>query len=110
VREPQLFGLELEVLARVREQTPSLHLMIPFVRTRWEFQACRQAIDASPLGSQRGLHRWVTAEVPSIAYWIPEYAKLGIDGISINPDVITAVRSEIGSAERRLLLQSAIER
>ena len=35
--------------------------------------------NASPLGSQRGLYRWVPAEVPSIAYWISEYAKLGID-------------------------------
>lgn len=32
--------------------------------------------NASPLGSQRGLYRWVTAEVPSIAYRIPEYAEL----------------------------------
>lgn len=65
VREPQRFGLELEVLARVREQTADLHLMIPFVRTRWELQACLRAIDASPLGRQRGLHRWVMAEVPA---------------------------------------------
>jgi pyruvate,water dikinase len=109
--------------------------------------------NASPLGSQRGLYRWVTAEVPSIAYRIPEYAELfdesdprrgphrpdhhnrppgrhdhisvragprqqarvrrapGASGNHINldqPDAITAVRSEIGSAERRLLLQSAI--
>jgi pyruvate,water dikinase len=33
VREPDLFRLELEVLARVRDETPNLHLMIPFVRT-----------------------------------------------------------------------------
>jgi hypothetical protein len=32
--------------------------------------------NVSPLGSQRGLYRWVTAEVPSIAYRIPEYAEL----------------------------------
>jgi pyruvate,water dikinase len=34
VREPDLFALELELLARVRDETPNLHLMIPFVRTR----------------------------------------------------------------------------
>src|SRR5262249_37513519 len=33
VREPELFTLELSALARVREHTPNLHLMIPFVRT-----------------------------------------------------------------------------
>jgi pyruvate,water dikinase len=32
VKEPDLFGLELELLARVREQTANLHLMIPFAR------------------------------------------------------------------------------
>ena len=89
VREPKLFALELSVLAKVREQTPNLHLMIPFVRTLWELRACLAAIDASPLGHDRRLHRWVMAEVPSVAYWIPEYAKLGIDGISIGSNDLT---------------------
>ena len=89
VKEPMLFGRELDVLARVREQTPNLHLMIPFVRTKWELEACLEQIDASPLGHQRGLHRWVMAEVPSVAYWIPEYAKAGIDGVSIGSNDLT---------------------
>lgn len=89
VREPDLFALELELLARVREQTPNLHLMIPFVRTRWELEACLEAVDASPLGRQRGLHRWVMAEVPSISYRIPEYAAMGIDGVSIGSNDLT---------------------
>lgn len=89
VREPELFALELELLARVREETPNLHLMIPFVRTRWELEACLDAVEASPLARQRGLHRWVMAEVPSVVYRIPEYAGLGIDGVSIGSNDLT---------------------
>jgi pyruvate, water dikinase len=89
VREPELFTLELSALARVREHTPNLHLMIPFVRTRRELEACLQLIDASPLGRHRGMHRWVMAEVPSIVHWLPEYVGLGIDGVSIGSNDLT---------------------
>ncbi len=89
VREPDLFELELALLARVRDETPNLHLMLPFVRTRWELEACLELIDKSPLGRQRGLHRWVMAEVPSVVYRIPEYVALGIDGVSIGSNDLT---------------------
>jgi pyruvate, water dikinase len=89
VREPELFALELRMLARVREETPNVAIMIPFVRTLWELEACLELIDASPLGRQRGLKRWVMAEVPSVVYRIPEYAKLGIDGMSIGSNDLT---------------------
>jgi pyruvate, water dikinase len=89
VKEPELFALELELLARVREETPNLHVMIPFVRTRWELEACLELMDASPLGRQRGLHRWVMAEVPSVVFRVPEYAALGIDGVSIGSNDLT---------------------
>jgi pyruvate,water dikinase len=89
VRDPELFGLDLDVMARVRDETPSLHLMIPFVRTRWELEACLEAIDQHRLGRQRGLHRWVMAEVPSVVYRIPEYAAMGIDGVSIGSNDLT---------------------
>lgn len=89
VKDPELFDLELETLARVREETPNLHIMIPFVRTRWELARCLERIDRSPLGRDRGLLRWVMAEVPSVAYWIPEYARLGIHGVSIGSNDLT---------------------
>ena len=89
VKDPELFKLELQMLARVREQTPNLHVMIPFVRTLWELEACLDMIDASPLGRQRGLKRWVMAEVPSVAYRIGDYAALGIDGVSIGSNDLT---------------------
>jgi pyruvate,water dikinase len=89
VREPEVFQLELDALARVRDETPNLHVMIPFVRTRWELERCLELIDQSPLGRQRGLQRWIMAEVPSVAYRIPEYAAMGIDGVSIGSNDLT---------------------
>jgi pyruvate,water dikinase len=89
VREPDLFALELEGLARVREETPNLQLMIPFVRTKWELEACLELVDASPLGRQRGLQRWIMAEVPSVVHWLPTYAALGVDGVSIGSNDLT---------------------
>ncbi|MGW0179448.1 phosphoenolpyruvate synthase [Nocardia sp. NPDC003345] len=89
VRDPEVFRLELAALARVREQQPNLHLMVPFVRTRWELESCLELIEASPLGRSRGLHRWVMAEVPSVLYRLPEYAGLGIDGVSIGSNDLT---------------------
>jgi pyruvate, water dikinase len=89
VKDPELFRLELATLARVREQTPNLHIMIPFVRTKWELERCLELIDESPLGNDRALLRWVMAEVPSVAYWIPEYARLGIHGVSIGSNDLT---------------------
>ncbi|MFC4950760.1 phosphoenolpyruvate synthase [Pseudonocardia sp. GCM10023141] len=89
LREPDLFALELRMLAQVRDRTPNLHLMIPFVRTRWELEACLELVDASPLGSHRGMHRWVMAEVPSVLHWLPAYVGLGIDGVSIGSNDLT---------------------
>ncbi len=89
IKEPDLFHVELDTLARVREETPNLHLMIPFVRTAWELRYCLDEVDASPLGRQRGLPRWVMAEVPSIVYRLPEYPGMGIDGVSIGSNDLT---------------------
>lgn len=89
VSNPDLFNLELAALARVRERNPNLHLMIPFVRTKWELERCLELVDASALGGQRGLHRWVMAEVPSVVYWLPEYVGAGIDGVSIGSNDLT---------------------
>ena len=64
--------------------------MIPFVGAPLAgVEACLEAVDASPLGRQRGLHRWIMAEVPSVVYRIPEYAAMGIDGVSIGSNDLT---------------------
>ena len=89
IRDPKLFDLDLDVLARVRGEAPNLHIMIPFVRTAWELEACLERIDRHALGKQRGLLKWIMAEVPSVVCRIGDYAKLGIDGISIGSNDLT---------------------
>lgn len=89
VRDPALFALDLDVLHRVRGRHPNVHLMIPFVRTRWELAACLAQLDAHPLGADRSMLRWIMAEVPSVVYWLPEYARLGVDGVSIGSNDLT---------------------
>jgi len=89
LHDPEVFNLELEALARVRQQTPNLHVMIPFVRTAWELERCLELIDQSALGRSRGLRRWIMAEVPSVVYQLETYASLGIDGVSIGSNDLT---------------------
>lgn len=87
VDQPDLFRLELDVLGGVAAQTPNLRLMIPFVRTAWELERCLEIVRAHPSAS--ALPVWVMAEVPSVAYWIPTYAQMGIEGVSIGSNDLT---------------------
>lgn len=86
-REPDLFELELDVLGAVAARTPNLRLMIPFVRTGWELEECLRIVRAHPTASR--LPVWVMAEVPSAPYWIPAYARMGIEGVSIGSNDLT---------------------
>jgi pyruvate,water dikinase len=88
-QEPDLFAVELRALARVRASFPELHLMLPFVRSGGDFEACRRLIAASELGGDRGLQLWVMAEVPSVLAWLPEYVRLGARGVSIGSNDLT---------------------
>lgn len=90
ITEPDMFDLELRAIARVRrEGYENLHLMIPFVRTRWEAEACMELVDESPLGSARHFERWLMAEVPSVVHYLPDYRKLGFTGLSIGSNDLT---------------------
>ncbi len=89
VLNPDLFELELKVLTKVREQDKNLHLMIPFVRTLWEFEACKKLIDNSELGRDRDMQLWIMAEVPSVVWRLEDYARAGINGVSIGSNDLT---------------------
>jgi pyruvate,water dikinase len=89
VQDPQLFRLELEVLRAVRSEHSNVQLMIPFVRTASELRACKRMIDESGLSDEKGFQLWVMAEVPSVIYWIDEYAEIGVHGVSIGSNDLT---------------------
>ncbi len=89
VKEPDLFELELRAVRQVRDEFDNLQVMIPFVRTGWEFRACKALIDRSGLTGQRHFELWVMAEVPSIVFWLEEYVRLGVTGVSIGSNDLT---------------------
>jgi pyruvate,water dikinase len=88
-KEPDLFALELKALAAVRRDFDNLHLMIPFVRTLGELTTCLALVDQSPVGKDDRMERWIMAEVPSVVFRLPDYAKAGITGVSIGSNDLT---------------------
>lgn len=89
VRDPSLFNLELQVIKKVRAHTPNLNLMIPFVRTGSELSSCVRLVDAVGLREDPDFELWIMAEVPSVVYWLDEYARLGVRGVSIGSNDLT---------------------
>ena len=90
VTEPDLFNLELEAVKRVRDAGfKNLHVMLPFVRTISEVRQLVKYIDEIGLFADQFFDLWVMAEVPSVVYYMDQYQKLGVDGISIGSNDLT---------------------
>ena len=87
VDQPDLFRLELDVLGAVQQHSRNLRLMIPFVRTASELERCLELVRAHPTAGR--LPVWVMAEVPSVTYWLPTYAQMGVSGVSIGSNDLT---------------------
>jgi pyruvate,water dikinase len=90
VTEPDLFKLELEAVKRVRGVgLRNLHVMLPFVRTISEVRQLVKYIDEIGLFDDMFFDLWVMAEVPSVVYYMDQYQKLGVRGISIGSNDLT---------------------
>ena len=87
IKDAETFALELETLGRVRQEFPNLQVMIPFVKTQWELEACLEAV--------AGIEHTVTA-----------CCEVGITSSLCELSVTTARRVR-ATAERRLLLDAA---
>jgi pyruvate, water dikinase len=90
VREPDLLRLELDAVGRVYDAGyQNLHVMLPFVRTARELEACREIVAGSGLLDRAGFELWVMAEVPSVLFNLERFAELGVAGISIGSNDLT---------------------
>lgn len=91
MQEPDLFRLELEAFRMVRDEQglKNLVLMLPFVRTLSELRACRKQMDEVGLTADPAFPLWIMAEVPSVLYRLPEYAREGVTGVSIGSNDLT---------------------
>lgn len=91
VKEPDLFRCELEAFKKVRDEMglKNLILMLPFVRTLSELQACKRLMTEVGLFDDPAFPWWIMAEVPSVVYRLEEYVKEGITGVSIGSNDLT---------------------
>ncbi len=89
-RDPEVFALELQAIARVWESGHhNFHVMLPFVRTAQELARCRELIERAGLTRYPEFELWVMAEVPSVLFNLERYAALGVAGISIGSNDLT---------------------
>ncbi len=85
-----LFKLELEAVKRARDEGfRNLHVMLPFVRTLSEVKRLVRHIEEVGLFDDPEFDLWVMAEIPSVLYYMPQYQKLGVRGISIGSNDLT---------------------
>ena len=90
VVDADVFRLELDAIRRVWDEGhTNFHVMLPFVRTARELEACRDLMAESGLLHRRGFELWVMAEVPSVLFNLERYAELGVAGISIGSNDLT---------------------
>ena len=90
ITNPDVFFMELKALKQIWDKGyRNLHLMIPFVRTPWEFIKIREMVEESGLLTYHDFKLWIMVEVPACALNLEEFLKLGVDGVSIGTNDLT---------------------
>ncbi len=89
--DPKVFEMELEAVKKVRNQLgfKNLWMMLPFVRTPEELMKVKRLIGAAGLIRSPSFKLWLMVEIPSNVFLLPEFIKVGIDGVSIGSNDLT---------------------
>ena len=91
ITEPEVFGLELEAIKKVRDEygMKNLWLMLPFVRRIGEIRAIKEMLKEHGMHHTRDFKLWIMVEVPSTVFLIDQFCDEGIDGVSIGSNDLT---------------------
>lgn len=101
--DSRLFEIELGALASLQQAGyHNLQLMLPFVRSVEEVITCRQYIDYAGLRQDEGFALWIMAEVPSVLFLLPAYARVGVQGIAIGSNDLTQLLLAVDRDQRTM--------
>lgn len=90
ISNEKVFEMELEAIRQVRAAGhKNLWLMIPFIHTVEELVKVKRIVAASGLYRSPTFKLWMMVEIPSNVILLEEFAKVGIDGISIGTNDLT---------------------
>jgi pyruvate,water dikinase len=101
--DPRLFEVELGALATLQQAGHhNVQLILPFVRSVEEVMICRQYIDYAGLSQDEGFALWIMAEVPSVLFLLPAYARAGVQGIAIGSNDLTQLLLAVDRDQRTI--------
>ncbi|MDA1188698.1 MAG: phosphoenolpyruvate synthase [Chloroflexi bacterium] len=86
VVDRDIFHLEVEALAKLRQKWDNLNVMLPFVRTPDELSDVKDVLKEEGVG----VHKlWMMVEIPSNAIQLEDFLDVGVDGVSIGSNDLT---------------------
>lgn len=89
IAEPEVFGLEIEALKRVRTKYTNVWAMVPFVRTVSELESVISLLREKGLERSSDFKLWMMAELPSNFLLLDRFLDTNIDGVSIGSNDLT---------------------
>lgn len=91
ITDEKVFEMELAAIKQVRNkrEVKNIWLMIPFVRTPEQMMKVKRIIAANGLRRSSSFKLWMMVEVPTNVVVLEEFAKAGIDGVSIGSNDLT---------------------
>jgi len=102
--DDEVFQLELKALKQVKNKMDfrNLILMIPFVRTVAELQKVKEMVVSAGLRRSSRFKLWMMVEIPSNVVILEEFAKVGIDGVSIGSNDLTMLTLGVDRDNERI--------